>query len=393
MPKNKWNVDSEYIVAIRRELHMYPELNYENPLTLGIIRRELDKLELPYTENFGRGGVVATLNEGKGAYTIGIRADMDAIPMQEVNDIPYKSTIDGNMHACGHDIHTAILLGTAKALSEMKDEIACCVKFIFQTAEEGPDTGARYMVADGVMDDIDVIVAQHVDNSIEIGQVGLTAGPALALCHPFKIILEGEATHITTPQKGKDALAMAVRVHQAITTMVATEVDPFEPFICGIGTCKSGTSFGSVSGYTEMDGVITTYDMDLDAFLTKRVETIVKNVAEEVGGTGRLEHEITCLVTKNDPDLCERVTSSAEKVLGAGNCLTLKQILGCEDFSFFQSKKPGVLFWLGSGNKAKGFTSYLHNNDFMPDEDSFELGSSIFVQFVQDNMNSSGERQ
>ena len=386
MARNRWNVDHDYIVNLRHELHMYPEINYDNPLTLDILRRELKAIGLPYTEKFGRSSIVATLNEGVGNITIGIRADMDALYMQEVNDIPFRSTIDGQMHACGHDIHTAVLMGTAKALTEMKDKITCCVKFIFQAAEEGPDTGARYMVADGVMDDIDVVMALHVENKYKSGTIGLCVGPSMALCHPFKIILDGASGHITTPHQAIDAVAMAVRVYNGIQMMRATEIDPLEQYICGIGAVDAGQSFGSVGGHAEMEGVITAYNADLDNYLIRRIETIVHHAAEDVGGVGRLEHDITCLVTNNDSKISELLKTAATKVIGADNCVTVGPSLGCEDFSFFQSKKPGVHFWLGTGNEDKKCTQGLHSNDFMVDEDHLDIGSSIFVQFVLDNM-------
>ena len=162
-------VDQEYIVKIRRELHEYPELEFDLPRTVALVKRELDSFGIEYTEKYGKSSIVATLNPEKSHFTIGIRADMDALPIKEATDLPFKSKIDGQMHACGHDAHTAILLDTCRRLCEMKDKIDCRVKFIFQAAEEYPPSGARLMVADGVMDDIDCVIGLHVNTDYEAG--------------------------------------------------------------------------------------------------------------------------------------------------------------------------------------------------------------------------------
>lgn len=385
--ENAYKVDSDYMIALRRELHMYPELRYDNPITLSIIRRELEKMGIEYTEKYGKSSIVATINPEKSTYTIGVRADTDAIPVRETNNVPYKSTLEGQMHACGHDVHMAMLLGTAKALNSIKDQITCRVKLLFQCGEEGPDTGARHMVADGVMDDIDVIIAQHVSPDLEVGAVGLCPGPNLAACHPFVLKFYGTAAHITLPQEGKDALAMAVKTYNGIQQMLATEIDPFANYICGIGALRAGQSFGIVADYAEIEGVLTTYDLDLDAYMIKRMENMGKNAVEEVGGSFESDHEITCLIVDNDLKISELVMDSARKIVGDNSVIKLDPALACEDFSFFLSKKPGALFWLGVRNEEKGVINALHTSDFQVDEDALSIGSSICVQFVLDNMN------
>ncbi len=388
---NQFQIDGDYITAIRRELHMYPELRYDNPITLSIIRRELDKMGIEYTEKYGKSSIVATINPDKNGFTIGIRADTDAILVQETNDVPYKSTIEGRMHACGHDTHMAMLLGAAKTLTSMKDQIACRIKLLFQCGEEGPDTGARHMVADGIMDDIDVVIAQHVSPDLQTGTIGLCPGPNLAACHPFMLKFHGAAAHITLPQAGKDALAMAVKTYNGIQQMLATEIDPFANYICGIGALRAGQSFGIVADYAEIEGVLTTYDLDLDAYMMKRMEQMGKNAAEEVGGSFESDHEITCLIVDNDINVSDLVIDSARKIVGDNNVITLDPSLACEDFSFFLSKKPGALYWLGVRNEEKGAVSALHTSNFQVDEDALKIGSSIFVQFVLDNMKGKGK--
>ncbi len=385
--KDLLTVDGDYIIAIRHELHMYPEIGYDNPITLSIIKRELEKIGISYSEQFGKSSIVATINQEIDNYTIGIRADTDALLVQEINDVSYKSKIEGQMHACGHDANTAMLLGTAKALNNMKEKLTCRIKLIFQCGEEGPDTGARHMVADGVMDDIDVIIGLHVSADMDAGKIGICPGNNLASCHPFKMAFHGQAAHITLPQTSKDALAMAAKAYCGIQQMLATEIDPFEQYICGISVLRAGQSFGTVADYAKMEGVLTTYNLELDSYLMTRIEEIVKNSAEEVGGYAEVEHEITCLITYNDPLVCKLIIQAANKITGERNIETTDPILAAEDFSFFLSKKKGAYFMLGTRNEEKGAVSYHHSNDFQIDEDVLKIGSSVCVQFVLDNMN------
>lgn len=379
-----FNVDENYVIGIRRELHKYPEIGYDNPKTLALIRRELDAMGIEHTGKFGKGSIVGTINSHIDSFTIGLRADTDAIYVTEINDVDYKSLYEGQMHACGHDAHTAMLLGAAKTLSAMKENLECRVKLLFQCCEEGPDTGARHMVTDGVMDDIDVIIAQHVSPDIKSGEVGICPGISMAACHPFFLRFYGTASHITVPQAGKCALSMAVKTYIGIQNMRA-EIDPFASYICGIGALRAGKTFGIVADYAEIEGVLTTYDLQLDKLIMDRMIQMGKNSAEEVGGRFEAEHEITCLIVDNDLAVSDLIIESANKV--AMGTSKVDPILGCEDFSFFISKKPGALFWIGVRNEEIGAVNALHTSDFTIDEEALGVGCKVFVQFVLDNMN------
>ncbi len=212
--------DKDYIINLRRELHEYPEVGFELPRTLALVRRELERIGVEYSEEYGESSIVATINPEKKKFTIGIRADMDALPINEKNDIPYKSKIEGKMHACGHDAHTAMLLGTAKALFDMRERIDCRVKLLFQPSEEGIRSGAEEMVSHGVMDDIDVIVGMHVENWLESGNVGVCKGASMASSRNIKLEFFGRTAHATLPQTGHDALAAAVSAYNGIQTML-----------------------------------------------------------------------------------------------------------------------------------------------------------------------------
>ena len=381
------NIDKDYIIALRRELHQYTEVGFDLPRTIAVVKRELDKMGIPYTEKYGKSSVVATINPEKSHFTIGIRADMDALLIQEKNDIPYRSQTDGKMHACGHDAHTAMLLGTAKALNAMKEQINCRVKLLFQPSEEGFESGASYMVQDGVMDEIDVIIGVHVENWLESGCVGVCKGNSMASSRTFQIDIHGRSAHATLPQTGKDALAAAVRTYSDIQFMLSREINPFSQYVCSIGKLQAGTSQNIVADHAIMLGTIRTFDMELDAYLIKRIEEIANAAAEGIGAKAQVTSHLKTQVVYNNPYVSDLVLDCAKKLVGEEKIAHMPIKLSSEDFSHYLTKKPGVFIRLGTRNEEKGCTTLPHNNDFMIDEDALPIGSAVCVQFVLDHMN------
>jgi len=382
----KFHVDGEYIIKIRRELHRHPEIGFDLPNTISVVKWELESMGIEYTERFGKSSVVATINPDIDRFTIGIRADMDALPVTELNEVEYKSEIPGKMHACGHDAHTAMLLGTAKALNEIRDQLTCRVKLLFQPSEEGPFSGAEYMVQDGVMDDIDIILGQHIENWLPSGTVGVCPEMCMASNRPFKIEFFGKSTHGTLPHNGINAMAIAVRASNGINQMQVTELDPFAQRVCTIGKFQAGATGNVIPDYAVMEGTIRTYDMELDRYLITRIEQISKNAAEEVGGTAKVEAPICYPFLYNHPELSKLWIASAETVVGKENVKPMRTKLSSEDFAFYLTKKPGVFFRLGTYNEEKGCVGMPHTNRFQLDEDELETGSRICVQFIIDNM-------
>ena len=385
------NIDKDYIIALRRELHQYPEVGFDLPRTIAVVKRELDKMGIAYTEKYGKSSVVATINPEKSHFTIGIRADMDALLIQEKNDIPYRSQTDGKMHACGHDAHTAMLLGTAKALNAMKEQINCRVKLLFQPSEEGFESGASYMVQDGVMDEIDVIIGVHVENWLESGCVGVCKGNSMASSRTFQIDIHGRSAHATLPQTGKDALAAAVRTYSDIQFMLSREINPFSQYVCSIGKLQAGTSQNIVADHAIMLGTIRTFDMELDAYLIKRIEEIANAAAEGIGAKAQVTSHLKTQVVYNNPYVSDLVLDCAKKLVGEEKIAHMPIKLSSEDFSHYLTKKPGVFIRLGTRNEEKGCTTLPHNNDFMIDEDALPIGSAVCVQFVLDHMNGINE--
>ncbi len=379
--------DKEYIISLRHEIHEYPEIGFDLPKTIAVVKRELDKLGIEYTEKYGESSVVATINPEKSHFTIGIRADMDALLIQEKTDLPFKSKIDGQMHACGHDAHTAMLLGTAKALKSMEDKIACRVMLVFQPSEEGIRSGAEALVNGGLMDEIDVIIGMHIENWLPSGSIGVCSGSSMASSRNFRIDFYGATAHATLPHSGIDALAAAVRTYNNIQYMTGREINPFAKYVCSVGKLSGGTSQNIIADHAYMLGTIRTFDMELDAFLIKRIKEIANNAANEVGAKAVVDTSLKALVVYNNPYISGLVLDSAKKVVGEDNIVNMPEKLSSEDFSQYLTKKPGVFIRLGTRNEEKGCTTLPHNNDFMIDEDAFVSGSDSCVQFVLDHMN------
>lgn len=377
--------DKDYIVQIRREIHRYPEVGFELPKTIALVKRELDRIGIAYTEKYGRSSVVATINPKKTGFTIGIRADMDALLIEEKNDVEYRSRIKGQMHACGHDAHTAMLLGTAKALNERKESLDCCVKLLFQPSEEGAQSGAELMVKDGVMNDIDVIIALHVENALPVGKIGVCKGASQASCRDFHVEFFGETAHAALPHSGVDAIASAVRTYNNIQYMLGREMNPFSKYICSVGKLEGGTSPNTIADYAHMLGTIRTFDLKVDEFLIRRITEIAENTAHEIGAKTKIDTALRVGTVYNNPYLSDLLTDSAARLLGKESIAPMQEKLASEDFANYLIKKPGVLFRLGTANLEKGIISLVHNNDFQLDEDALPIGTDVCVQFVLDH--------
>ena len=379
-------VDKQYILQIRHTLHEYPELAFELPKTLALVRRELEAMGIPYTEKYGRSSIAAYINPDCEGFSIGIRADMDALPLTEKTDLPFASKHPGIMHACGHDAHTAMLLGTAKALKSVEDQLKCRVVLVFQACEEGALSGAREMVEDGLMDEIDTIIGVHIENWLDAGTVGVGVGACMAASHPIHIEFFGKTAHATLPQSGINALAMAVNTYNGIQNMLATRIDPFAKYVCCVGMLSAGSTDNVIPDYAQMKISLRNYDTKLESFIVENIRTIAENAAAQQGGTMVFHEEAKALPVINDDRVREAVLRSAEKVVGTDMLRDMPIKMSSEDFSFYVDKKPGAFIRLGTRNPEKGCVTLPHNNDFMLDEDALDVGSKVCVQFVLDNM-------
>ena len=381
------NIDKDYIIKLRREIHMYPEVDYDLPKTVALVKRELDAMGVPYTEKYGQGSVVGYINPDKTDFTIGIRADMDALRMTEANDCEYRSRHDGMMHSCGHDAHTAILLATAKALKTMEGELACRVKLVFQPSEEGVTSGAIMMIENGVLDDVDMMMGLHVGTTIDAGKLGVCPGISSASSRHFKIEVGGKSIHATTYHKGIDALAIAVKMYDGIQSIFANEVNPKERVVCRVTKLHSGTAQNIVPDYALMQGTIRTLNVPVSEHIHDRMQKLAKSLSDLYGVEIKVHAPLKSTCVYNNPYLSELMFKSMEKVVGKENVLKVEFGMGSEDFSRFTDIVPSVFFRLGTKNEAKGINQLAHQVDFKLDEDALIYGAQNFVQFVLDNQN------
>lgn len=377
----------EYAVKIRRQIHQNPEIGYDLTKTLALVRQELDAMGIPYTEKFGKSSIVGTINPDCDGFTIGIRADMDALPIQEENDVAYASQIPGQMHACGHDAHTAILLATAKELKKREGELACRVKLLFTPAEEYIDPGCKRMVDDGVMDDIDCAVALHVQPSAPAGEIRSIEGPKNANSTGVTVEFFGTSSHAADQQKGHDAIAMAVQAYTAIEIMAAKEFKAKDPRILNIGAFNGGHTNNIICDYCKMFCTIRTFSDEVTEKMLTRIRQIAEGVAAMSGGTAKVTVNKHLPYVLNDTVVNKKLEEAAAKVVGQENVRPKIKGMGGEDFAFMSRKKPSVQFDLGSQVKDPQRRYPVHNSRFDIDEECLGVGVKVFLQFVLDNMN------
>ena len=376
-----------FVKCARQTLHKIPEIGFDLPKTLAFLRGELDKIGVEYTEKYGKSSIVATVNPEKSHFTIAVRADIDALPIKEANDVPYKSQIDGQMHACGHDAHAAILLDTCRRIYEMRDQISCRVKFLFQAAEEYPPSGAMLMVKDGVMDDIDCIIGLHCDVAYEAGEIGLSVGPQTAVSDGFYIDFFGKAAHAAQQQKGVDAIMMAVRAYTDIEFMIAKEISARDAVIFNVGAINGGAANNIICPECRMYCTLRTLSQEVRDYAIERINKIINSVAESAGGRAEFTLNKHYPMVYNNEKVTELIKKSAASVVGEDKILPKIQTMGGEDFSYFLEKKPGAFFRLGIKNKELGITSTAHTDTIDLDEDALPIGTEVFVRFILDNMN------
>ena len=381
----RYHIDKDYILQIRHAIHEYPEIGFDLSRTTTLVKIELEKMGIPYTEKYGQSSVVGYINPEAKHYTIGLRADMDALLIQEINDIPFKSKIDGQMHACGHDAHTAMLLGAAKALKEIEDQLTCRVMLIFQPAEE-IESGAMLMVKNGVMDEIDIIVGMHVEGTMDAGKMGICKGESMASSRNFKIEFFGNTAHASLPHSGHDALAACVNAYTNIQMALARKINPMTEYVYSVGKMQGGTTRNVIADYAQMEGTIRTFDMNVDQIVIDTIEEVVTHTALNFGCTSKVTSEVKSLVVFNDHELTDRALHSISKVIGKENIAPMPKKMGSEDFSRYLAEKPGVFIRIGTRNAEKGICTFAHNNNFMIDEDVLDKGSATLVQFVLDSL-------
>jgi len=376
---------NEYARKIRRELHMHPEIGFELPKTLALLRRELDAMGVEYTEKFGKSGIVATINPEKSHFTIAIRADMDALPITEKCEVEYKSQTEGVMHACGHDAHTAIALAALRELNEIRDKISCRIKFIFQPAEEYAPSGAMLMARDGVMNDIDEIVALHCDTDLKVGTVGFVPGYMNATSDGFMLDFYGKSAHVAFQQYGVDAITMAVRAFTDIELVIAKEISAREPIIFNCGSIHAGEANNVICDHASMFCTLRTHSEETEKYVLDKIKRICGAIADTAGGRFEYTQKKHYPAVYNNPEIEKKLRAVAARVVGT-DVTEKRRSMGGEDFSYFANEKPGCMFRLGVKNEERGIVHGLHTDLFDIDERALGVGVKMFVNYVLDNM-------
>lgn len=378
-----------YGIEIRRELHMHPELQYDLPCTLSIIRRELESFGISYSEAYGKSGIVATINPEAPGKALGIRADIDALPIQEINDVPYKSLHEGKMHACGHDVHTAILLDTARKLTALKTPMKRRVKLIFQPAEESGG-GAKQMVEAGAADDLAEIVALHV-NVEPVGTVQFMDGPCNAACSKITFDFHGKSAHSSMQNFGADAILMAVHTISEAESFVAKCFPAGAPVVFNCGIIRGGNAANIICDHCSITCHLRSWEDSHLEKLHAAVCEIAKHNASLFGGEVEIHSGGINPVLVHDPAVTAHMRKAAAEIVGKENIREMKRVMASEDFSFFAQKVPATMMRLGCGNREKGFVHSVHTPNFDIDESAIDIASDIYVKYLLNRMSEENE--
>ncbi|MBD2022606.1 amidohydrolase [Leptolyngbya sp. FACHB-36] len=373
------------LVAWRRHLHQKPELGFRETLTAEFIAQTLTQWGIEHQTGIAKTGIVAVIPGSRPGPVLAIRADMDALPVQEENDVPYKSQHNGIMHACGHDGHMTIALGTAYYLATHRDEFAGTVKIIFQPAEEGPG-GAKPMVEAGVLKnpDADGIIGLHLWNQLPLGTVGVRSGALMAAVETFDCTIIGKGGHGAIPQQTIDSIVVASQVVTALQTIVARNVDPIESAVVTVGKLHAGTARNVIAATATLSGTVRYFNPKFDGFFPQRIEQVISGICQSHSAEYELSYERYYPPVINNPKMAELVRSVAEKIVETPAGIVPEcQTMGGEDMSFFLNEVPGCYFFLGSANLSRGLAFPHHHPRFDFDESVLGMGVEIFVRCVE----------
>ncbi|WP_368653693.1 amidohydrolase [Ornithinibacillus sp. 4-3] len=372
------------MVLLRRDFHMYPELSFQEERTARVIADYQQRLGLEVRTNVGGNGVVATLRGKYPGKTVAIRADFDALPIEEENDVPYKSKYPGIMHACGHDAHTAIALGLAKAFKSMQDELTGNIVFIHQHAEEQDPGGAKTMIEDGALDGVDVIFATHMENYIPVDHIWHNDSYILGASDDFTITLTGNGGHAAFPQDTTDIIQIGSQLVSSLHHVVSRKVDPLLPAVLTIGSFQAGQKSNVIPETCVIKGTVRTFDENIRQEMHQWVKQITEHTSKAFGATYEVKYDFGYPATKNHKEINQLLCQAAEDVIPVENILEMKPNMGAEDFSYFLNEIPGVYFFTGSANEEKGFTHPYHHPKWDIDEKALLNGAKILASATID---------
>lgn len=390
------------VIDWRHHFHENPELSNREFKTAETIAAHLKSLGLDVQTGVAKTGVVALLKGNQPGKVVALRADIDALPVTERNDLPFKSEVTttflgqetGVMHACGHDTHTAILMGVASVLSKHKDKIKGTVKFIFQPAEEGPppgeEGGAKLMIKEGVLTkpDVDAIFGLHINSGTPVGTIKYKPGGTMAAVERFVVNVQGKQTHGSAPWAGVDPIYISAKIIDGFQSIISRE-SPLveEAAVITVGKITSGVRFNIIPESAEMIGTVRTLNPQMRDMIIKRMTEMARDIAKAYGGTATVEWQNNTVVTYNDPELTTQMLPSLESVAGKNNVVLTKASTGGEDFSYFQEEVPGFYFFLGGMTPGNTEAFPHHTPDFKIDDNGMLLGVKAMTQLTLDYLN------
>jgi amidohydrolase len=379
------------LVETRRDIHRHPELGFRETRTSGLIAERLRALGFDEVRTgVGVTGVVGILKGGRPGRVVAVRADMDALPIPELIDVPYKSTVENVKHACGHDGHLAVALGVAEVFSQVRAQIPGTVVFIFQPAEEGdPDggaSGAERMLADGLFDDPvpAAIFGLHVLPTIEVGSLGVNIGPAMASSNRFSVTITGQKTHAAYPHTGIDPIVIAAQVISALQTIPSRMNNAADPIVLSVGTIAGGNRFNIIADEVRFTGTVRTLSKEGPDRVRTLMNRMIAGIVNASGATYKLDWPKGNPVTYNEETLAEASLPALASVVGRERVVSPPPQMGAEDFALYQQRIPGLYFFLGVGNQAKGITAMIHTEYFDMDEDALPIGVRAMSTAVLD---------
>lgn len=375
----------DYIVSFRRELHATPELSGKELETQKKIMAELDQLNIPYRKA-GATSLIATLKGGKPGKTVALRGDIDALPIREESGVEFSSKNEGVMHACGHDAHTSMLLGAAKILNEMKDEIPGEIRFFFQEGEE-TFSGAKKIVAEGGMDGVDAAFGMHGMPHLKVGEASIQSGYRMAGCDTIYVKFEGVSGHGSMPHLAKDTIHAAALFTVDLQSIITKNNNAQDPLVLSVGRFHGGTKANVIAKFTELDITMRYFTPESRQIAHDAIRRHAKAIADAWEMKVDVEIEESALSLYNDPELTELARASFVKIAGEEGLQDMAKLMGSEDMPYYFQKAPGVYALLGYKNEAIDAVYFPHHEKFKIDEDYMKYGTALHVQFALDFLN------
>ncbi|MEM0156998.1 MAG: amidohydrolase [Thermoplasmataceae archaeon] len=373
---------NDYIIARRRHFHENPELSFQESATIAYLKKEIEDLGLTVTE-IPKGGIFADLTCDRPGNSVAVRADIDALPVPEENNLSYVSKNRGVMHACGHDAHMAMLLGVMRMAVARRNQISGRIRFMFQRAEERPPGGAVSLISGGALSGMDFVIGQHVMSTIPAGKVAVFPREAMANADEFTIKIHGKGGHGSAPHEAVDALTISALYIAEAQTIISRLIDPQEPGVVTFGTINSGYRYNIIAAHSEMTGTVRTFSEAVRKTIRENLEKLLSRICEAYGATYEYDYEEGYPAVLNSPQVTDIIGKAAEEILGKSALIRPKPSMGGEDFAYYLQKIPGAFYFLGVGNQEKGISSPQHSPTYNVDEDALLNGSRILLRAIE----------